>query len=209
MKTYQKVLAGPAALALVALTLSGCGDDGDDKSSDERETTSQESAVEPSSPTDETDQGDDTESDPGDDAGSGDADPVVESALAAISAAENEVGGTAYELDEEDGGWEVDVAVDQQSFEVRVGADGNVIGTEDDGRFDGSDREGLSRAKITIEDAIRAAVATGPAGRLDDVDLEHDRGDFVWEVSFDDGNVDNKVYVDVVSGEVLRTSVDD
>lgn len=209
MKTYQKMLAGPAALALVALTLSACGDDSDDKSSDEGETTSQESTAEPTSPSDETSQGEDTGADPGDATGSDDADPVVESAVTAIAAAEKDAGGTAYEIDEEDGGWEVDVAVDQQTYEVLVDADGKVIATEDDGRFDGSDRQGLSQAKITIVDAIRAAVATEPAGRLDDVDLEHDRGDFVWEVSFDDGNVDNKVYVDVVSGEVVRTSVDD
>lgn len=206
MKTYQKMLAGPAALALVALTLSACGDDDSDKSTDEGETTSQESAVESTSPSNDTSQGDDTGAASGD--ASGD-DPVVESVVAAIAAAEKDAGGTAYEIDEEDGGWEIDVAVDQQSYEVRVGADGKVIATDDDGRFDGSDREGLSRAKITIVDAIRAAVATEPAGRLDDVDLEHDRGDFVWEVSFDDGEVDNKVYVDVVSGEVVRTSVDD
>ena len=206
MKTYQKMLAGPAALALVALTFSACGDDDSDKPSDEGETTSQESAVEPTSPSNDTSQGDDTGAASGDVSGD---DPVVESAVAAIAAAEKDAGGTAYEIDEEDGGWEIDVAVDQQSYEVRVGADGKVIATDDDGRFDGSDREGLSRAKITIVDAIRAAVATEPAGRLDDVDLEHDRGDFVWEVSFDDGEVDNKVYVDVVSGEVVRTSVDD
>ncbi|WP_235734707.1 PepSY domain-containing protein [Nocardioides alcanivorans] len=189
MRTHTKFLIAPATAAVLVLALAACGDDDGD-------TDGRQSTGDPSSVTD-------TATDASTEAG------AVDSALAAISAAEEATGGTAYEISEEDGGWEIDVAVGDRSHEVRLGADGAVISSDDDGNLDRDDREGLAAARISIVDAIEAAVGTEPAGRLDDVSLERERNGHVWEVTFDDGNVDNEIHVDVVTGEVVRTGVDD
>lgn len=126
--------------------------------------------------------------------------------MQAIAAAEDEAGGTAYEIDdqEQDGSWEVDVAVGDRSVEVTVDADGAVTRTDDDD-LDGDDRAGLDAATITLVEAIELAIGE-VGGVLDDAELEEDDGTHYWEVSLDGTDRGDDVEVKVsVTGEVLET----
>lgn len=135
----------------------------------------------------------------------GSADDVTAQALQAIETAEGEAGGTAYGIDdqEDDGSWEVDVAVGDRSVEVTVGADGSVTSTEDDD-LDDDDRAGLDAATITLSEAIEQAVGE-VGGHLDDAELDEDDGTHFWEVSLDGTDRGDDIEVKVsVAGEVLE-----
>jgi uncharacterized membrane protein YkoI len=67
---------------------------------------------------------------------------------------------------------------------------------------DGTDL--LSQAKITEQQAIDAAQASGP-GALNEVDLEHYNGKLVYNVDVGDRDVK----VDADSGDVLASDKDD
>ncbi len=127
----------------------------------------------------------------------------------AIDTAESEAGGSAYELDDQDddGTWQVDVAVDDRSVEVTVSADGTqVVGTEDDD-LDDDDRQALAAATITLADAITTALAEVP-GTLDDAEIDADDGTVAWQVTVDVTPDVADVYVDVATGAVLRVERD-
>lgn len=141
------------------------------------------------------------------DTGAGEAGPddVTNQALDAIAAAEEEAGGTAYEIDDRNGSgtWEVDVAVDDRSVEVEIDADGAVVGTEDDD-LDGDDRAGLEAATISLPDAIKLAIGE-VGGYLDDAELEEEDGQHYWEVSLDGTDQGDDIEVKVsVTGEILE-----
>lgn len=125
--------------------------------------------------------------------------------LAAVALAEQESGGRAFEIDADDGEWEVLLDVRRDEVEVRVSADGQeVLSSERDGRIDSDDLAGLDAAQTGLPEAIGIALGehSGAAdSRLDDVTLEEEAGNAVWEVSFEDGT---EVYVDVRNGNVLR-----
>lgn len=138
--------------------------------------------------------------------------------LAAIKAAEAEVGGTAYEVDKHgaDGTsgersctratacWEIDVQDGDRSVEVRVAADGTIQKTEEHHAMDADDRVALEGAKITISEAITAAIDE-VGGKLDDAELDEKNGTYAWEISVDatdEGRDDVEVRIDLVSGEV-------
>lgn len=133
----------------------------------------------------------------------GDVDGVTAAALAAIDLAEQETGGVAYELDDEDGGtWDIDIAVGDQDIEVLVSADGTeVLRTRDDGRVSANDLARLEVATVTIQEAIRIAVAE-VSRPVEAVDLETENGVVVWEVDLEGDDVE--VYVDVTTGAVVR-----
>lgn len=50
----------------------------------------------------------------------------VSDVISAIDAAESETGGTAYEVDDENGSWEIGLAKDGTSIEVKVSPNGKV-----------------------------------------------------------------------------------
>ncbi len=142
------------------------------------------------------------------DAAGGDAD--IQGVLDAIALAESEAGGTAYEIDDEDDdtAWEISVAAGDQVLEVTVSADGTeVLGTESDGSLDDDDRQAVDTAGISLGEAIVTALAEVD-GNLDDVEVDDDGGTVSWEVTVDQGDVEHEIYVDVVTGEVLRVSTD-
>lgn len=205
MKTTKTKTLTRTCIALAAgtLVLAACSDDSgspvqSDPTTDAPATATTEASTDPADNTDDAGEssgdaeGESTPAGEGEHAG----------VLAAIQLAESETGGTAFEIDDTDGGdWEVHVASGDEELEVRISADGTqVIATEREGSLDASDRDGLAAATITISDAIRTAAEHG-TGSLDDVDLDRQGGGFVWEVAFHD---DTEVYIDVVSGEVLR-----
>lgn len=129
------------------------------------------------------------------------------SGLEAVSVAEAEAGGTAYGLDDEDGdgGWEVDVAVDDRSVEVTVGADGAVLETEDED-LDAEDRAALDAAVVSVAEAVETALAE-VGGQLDDVELDDEDDTWVWEVSLDDTDNGDEVDVKIstTTGEVVSS----
>lgn len=223
MTTQTKTKTLTAALALAfAVGLSACGGQGDAGAGVNPQTPSADQPAQggagSSDDTDEGTSGDDATDDT-DDTGTADDDATGEgqdstagaadltaTALLAVATAEQETGGTAYEIDDQDddGTWEVDVALEGRSVEVTVSADGTtVVGTEDDDDLDEEDRAGLAAATITLQDAIRVAVEE-VGGVLDDAELEEEDGQHYWEVSVDTTDGDDDVEVKVsVAGTVL------
>lgn len=206
--THRKMTAALALALAVGLTACETTDDGpgvSPQSSSAEETTP---AVAPAPTEDDADTGtddaDDTATDDADDTAT---DDLTETALRAIDTAEKEAGGTAYEIDDQDddGTWEVDVAVGDRSVEVTVSEDGrSVVGTEDDD-LDDEDKAGLAAATITIQDAIQLAIDE-VGGVLDDAELEEDDGQHYWEVEVDQTDQDHRDDVKVkvsVDGKVL------
>lgn len=208
-----------ALAGLLALTLAACGTAEDDTSAGVSapaglpdETTPDDTADQEatsSAPDDSGDVAATTSDSTSDSTGGTAAADQLEQLEAVIAAAEDEAGGTAYEIDDQDDdeSWEVDVAVDDRSVEVTVGPDGQVVRTEEDD-LDEDDRDALAAATITIVDA--AGTALGEVeGTLDDIELDEDNGTFAWEVTIDTVDQDDvEVYVDVATGEVLRVERD-
>ncbi|WP_022923088.1 PepSY domain-containing protein [Ornithinimicrobium pekingense] len=197
----NRTLTAALTLALaVGLTACGSGDDGTDGAGVEA-TTPVEAT------TDDTATAEDTSADGT--ATGGAAGDLTATALTAVATAEDEAGGTAYEIDDQDddGSWEVDVAVGDRSVEVTVSEDGlTVVGTEDDD-LDDDDRTAVEAAGTTLADAIETAV-TEVGGTLDDAELEEEDGAWLWKVTVDgadSGDDDVDVLVDVSSGEVVST----
>ncbi|MFX0537969.1 PepSY domain-containing protein [Ornithinimicrobium sp. Y1847] len=207
-----------AALALVlSLTLTACGSndtEGDgvtppptgsaqENVGDTTDDGPLEDVGDPTAPID-----DDADMTEDEDVSEGEAMDLTQTALAAIATAEEETGGIAYEIDDQDddGTWEVDVRVDDRSVEVTVSEDGTeVVGTEDDD-LDDDDRAALDAAEITIQEAIQIAIDE-VGGVLDDVELEEDDGRYYWEVSVDStdrGMDDVEVKIDVTTGEIIE-----
>lgn len=125
--------------------------------------------------------------------------------LAAIALAEQDSDGRAFEIDADDGGWEVLLDVGRDEVEVRISADGQeVLSSERDGSIDADDLAGLDAAQTGLAEAIGIGIGEhSGAGstQLDDVTLDEEAGNAAWEVSFEDGT---EVYVDVRNGNVLR-----
>lgn len=128
--------------------------------------------------------------------------------LAAIDAAENKVGGTAYEIDDQDddGSWEIDVVKGSKSFEVAVTADGRATTDDESDDLDDDDRAGLKAAKISVGEAIESALKEVD-GTFDDAELEEEGGKHFWVVTIDTTDRDDvEVRVDVVTGKATVDS---
>jgi len=141
---------------------------------------------------------------------SDDSSDSVKRAVAAITLAESEVGGTAFELDEEGrSGWEIYVVADGEVTEVRVNCEGTEVDkTESDGRIDVDDRSRLNKATVSLSDAITTA-AEEVTGLVKGAELDrHQVSTVVWSIEFDDGSDDVDVAVDVTSGEVVNVDRD-
>ncbi|GAA1135120.1 PepSY domain-containing protein [Ornithinicoccus hortensis] len=227
----SRIATGSLA-GLLALTLAGCGDNSDETTAGVSAPASSDAAEGEATPADEgadtttpDDGADDaaTSSDAAAETGGDDASATTEAAAggatdaeeqlarleAVIAVAEGEAGGTAYEIDDQDddGSWEVDVAVGDRSIEVTVSADGQVVETEEDD-LDEDDRDALAAATITIVDAAAAGLDEVD-GTLDDIELDEEDGTFAWEVTIDTADDDDvEVYVDVTTGEVIRVDRD-
>lgn len=205
MRTTRAAIVALASAALLGLTACGGSTDPDEPVGP-ADTHTERSDDTSSSPTSqETSSTSDTSSAPTSSAASPTGDPV----LAAITAAEDEAGGTAYEIDDqdEDGTWEIDVAKGNQSVEVEVGEDGTATAGDDDD-LDDEDRAGLDAAQIDLAEAIEAALKEAD-GTFDDAELEEDNGTHHWKISVDvDGN-DTDILVDVKTGKATPERDDD
>lgn len=207
-------LTAPAA-ALLALGLAACGSDEGDRSEEAGAPIEVTTESPTESPAAEDPAGDDTataedsqstedsgdQTEPESDTGSGDQETPV---LAAIALAEAEVGGIAHEVDEDDGRWEIDVALDGESIEVAVDAAGTeVLGTSSDSRISAGDLEALDEAVVSIAEAIEIALAEAP-GEIEDVDLDTRDGRYVWDVEIETTSDDVSIEIDILTGEILE-----
>lgn len=124
--------------------------------------------------------------------------------------AETHAGGVAYELDDEDddASWEIDVNAGGTDVEVRVTWQGTeVLSVESDGSVDDDDLRKLSQVALSLSDAI--VVANDHAGgRVAQVDLDSENGVVVWEVEFEDGDIDWDVTVNAHNGEIIEVHRD-
>jgi uncharacterized membrane protein YkoI len=130
----------------------------------------------------------------------------IESAIAAIERAEEETGGIAYQIDNEDQdrAWEIDIADGTRQITVIVSGDGSsIVSTSEDAEeVDEADRVALDTAGITLAEALEAAAdEVGGGNAFDDASLEEDDGSRAWQVSFEDST---EVYVSIEDGSVLR-----
>lgn len=206
-----------ATAAALSLAVAGCAGDSEDtplpsveqpgQDADADDTEDAESDEGESDAPAESETTDDATEESTEDTGNGDAtDGEHDGLFAAINLAESETGGTAFEVDDADGGnWEIHIADGDDELEVLVTADGTeVLDVDREGSLDSEDRDGLAAATLTISEAIEIAAEHG-TGRIDDVDLDSEGGAFAWEVTFSD---DTEVYIDVATGEVLRVETD-
>ncbi|ERG64085.1 MULTISPECIES: PepSY domain-containing protein [Agrococcus] len=130
----------------------------------------------------------------------------IESAIAAIERAEEETGGVAYEIDNEDQdrAWEIDIADGTRQITVIVSGDGSsIVSTSDDAEeVDADDRAALDAAGITLVEALEAAAdEIGEGSAFDDASLEDEGDAQAWQVSFEDGG---EVFVSIADGSILR-----
>jgi|GEM_PF-5585591 len=218
--------AGMPALALAAvLALSGCTGDDDatpgeavtlpSASGSAGEPSAEESSAEESSAEDGAADDDgaddggaeDDDADDSDGGGSGDDSVPTDrttTGLSAIALAEAETGGAAYALDDEDGGWQVDVADGDRSVEVTTnGAGTEVTGTES-GDLDGEDRDALDATQVSMSEAVQRVVGQS-GGALQDAELDVDDGAAHWSVgvTLPEGG-DQDFTVSLETGEVSQ-----
>ncbi|MVT26180.1 hypothetical protein GNZ21_07385 [Nesterenkonia alkaliphila] len=92
-----------------------------------------------------------------------------------------------------DGSTEWELEVDSETFEI--------IDTEDDG-IDADDEENAQAVQIDIAEALQTAESES-GGEPKDGELDTEDGTVVWEFEMTN---DAEVYVDVTTGEVVRTS---
>ncbi|KEP76384.1 hypothetical protein HR12_00055 [Microbacterium sp. SUBG005] len=119
----------------------------------------------------------------------GDVSATDQEAVRAITTAEADAGGRAFELDTDDGQWQVHVAVGDREVEVRVSADGSRAESSDDSDgLDADDDAALRATTTTLADAIRIAAtrASGEA-RIEEAALEQEDGSPVWKVDLAGG----------------------
>lgn len=131
----------------------------------------------------------------------------IEPAIAAIERAEQETGGVAFEIDNEDQdrAWEIDIADGTRHITVIVSGDGEmIVSTSDDAEeVDAADRAALDAATTTLAQALEAAAdEIGEGNAFDGASLEDDEGDSqAWKVTFEDAT---EVFVSITDGSILR-----
>lgn len=123
-------------------------------------------------------------------------------AVTAINTAEASAGGRAFELEREDGTWQIRVAVGDREVEVRVASDGTTVrSSNDDDGIDADERAALDAAVTTLADAVRIATTQNPGGeRLDEVQIDEEDGTWTWQVELADGST---LRISAADGSVL------
>ncbi len=133
--------------------------------------------------------------------GGGSLTPTDQDAVRAVTTAESDAGGRAFELDSDDDQWQVHVAVGDREVEVRVTTDGTRAESSDDSeQLDADDDAVLRAATTTLADAIRISAARASGGaRVEEAALEQEDGTPVWKVEIAGGTT---VRVSGVDGSV-------
>ncbi len=213
IEAMEKKHVALTSVATLALVLAACGAPTEDKTSESTQDAQQTQTQQT-----ETQQAQNTDADDADDADDKDsADNNAQAptkggsqqnALKAIETAEKEVGGKVVDLDWDDdkSGWSVDVVKGNKSHELEVAADGSKVTNQDEVEdVDSDDRREYDAIKVEIAKAIETALKDTP-GTLDDVSVDEEQGQIMWEVDIypEGGGADLTVYVDVKSGQVLK-----
>ncbi|MEZ3157426.1 hypothetical protein AB1K56_10910 [Microbacterium sp. BWR-S6Y] len=127
--------------------------------------------------------------------GGGDLTATDRDAVRAVTTAEADAGGRAFQLGTDDGRWQIHVAVGDQEVEVVVSADGSQAQSSDDAEgLDTDDAAALQATTTTLADAVRIAAsrASGDA-RIEEASLESEDGTPIWKI-------------DLVGGTTVRVS---
>ena len=125
-------------------------------------------------------------------------------ALSAIETALKQEGGTAFEIEQADAGWEVHVLKDKRAVTVIVDPAGaSVVGTRRDERVSRGLAEALEETRIPLSRAITVA-AKRVSGDLDDAELDTGRHQNMWVVTLVDKKVETDVFIDISNGLILR-----
>lgn len=201
------LLAGPLALALVA-----CGGDSDTDDDNDDLGAGAGTTQTPLAPASTAD----AAPAPSDDAAAGgDLLAAARTALAAVD------GSTLFSIDGETSGWEVTVvSADGVENDVTVSLDGSavtrgpVVDTDDDRNDEAQDlaerQQLLSDARVDHVAAVEAAQGAVPGGTVTAADLDLERGTATWDVQLDEDTASEQtVTIDALTGEVLRTELDD
>lgn len=210
MTRAARTLVGSGATLVLMLTLTACSAGGDDDpaSPDTTAGTDEAATSEDSADGNSSDSGEQT-----DGSGSDDAPGANSAVFDAIDLAEQDAGGTVFEVEHEDrpdsqGVWEIEVAVDDQEMELLINFEGTeVLDSKLDGTLGDEEREGLNTAEVGVADAIRTALEE-VEGTFDEAELEREGDGFVWEIEIEQGPDDTEVDIDVVSGDVVRVDAD-
>lgn len=200
-----------AAVALpLALAVTGCGGADETASPAPATTTVTEQADPTTEPTDASASpqgggGRDAQASTGGDA----------ALRAAARTAAAEVGGTVVNVDEQAGGWEVDLLADDGTeTSIALSADG--ARTTGEPRVDTDDADDvaenqqlLQAASVDWDAALRTARGELGDTAIDELDLSEDDGRVVWEVSTAGSGVEMTVVIDATDGSVLAIDTDD
>ncbi|GEB44139.1 hypothetical protein MTE01_00840 [Microbacterium testaceum] len=109
-------------------------------------------------------------------------------AVRAITTAESAAGGRAFQLEADDGAWEVHVGSGGREVEVRVSSDGGEVrSSTDGGTLDAEDRSALDAAGTTLADAVRIAAAQGTGGAVEEAELQRDGTATTWSIDLTGG----------------------
>jgi uncharacterized membrane protein YkoI len=134
-------------------------------------------------------------------AGERDAQAAVEAAVQAVA------GAAAFELDYSDDNqsWEVDLIHVDAEWEVTVSPDGSeVLLEQESGAAEPENADALEQAEISMAEAIAAALEE-ESGNVDEVGLEDEDGQPVWEVEVESGDGSSTdVRIDAMTGDRIQ-----
>ncbi|MFE6841037.1 PepSY domain-containing protein [Streptomyces sp. NPDC057686] len=129
----------------------------------------------------------------------------------AVAAALKKYPGVVESVDKDDAVWHVDViAKDGKHAELTVDTrSGNVFTENADGGGDDGGNEALLAAKVTAQQAMKAAVAAHP-GQVRSVewDDDDDNGAQYWNVEVKSGDKTTNVHVDATTGKATVSGSD-
>lgn len=200
--TVRRALTVPA-IAIASLALAACSGGGSDSADSP-------SAAAPASDPAASSPSADSSSSPAGGGQSDDAAPVEEAAAAA-SAAEKKHSGTVTEIDvNDDGSYDVEIVTGNAKVDATVAKDGSSVSEKTTKQKQDSDDDvkRAASATTTMTDAITTA-GTAAKGEFTEAELTEDDGKVAYKVEIEASSGKHVVYVDAVTGAVIRVDQDD
>ena len=134
---------------------------------------------------------------------------------AAAKTAQNLSAGTVTSIESKDAGtWEVSVFTKQDTeHEVHISADGStVISGPSEQRLSSSAlqryRSLVDSAKIDVIAAAQVVEKESPQGLIEELDIDSWRGTTTWEAEVKEGSQSREIYLDAMTGAVLKNELD-
>ena len=212
----QRALA--AAALVVAVTLTGCSDDGGVSGApEETSTPSAQDSTPTSTDSSATETSAPAESLPSDTASPDGADSSAKVVVDAGRTGLGEVGsGDVVSIQSKNQGdlWEVEVFTPNGvKHEVDVSGDGSAVVSgparaRQDAQGAAKFRARLDQATLDFEEAAQAIVSV-VAGQITEMDLDDESGLVVWEADvMDSSGVRHEVAIDAATGDVVKNEID-